>query len=429
MNPKVLVVSHSDGERGAYKAASLLHRHLLKYGTQSRMLVRSASGDVADVIAPPNRIGRWVSVFRDKVGAGAQRVFGSNDGNTLSLNVLPSFWSRRINDMDVDVVNLQWVGQETMSIADIGGIEKAVVWTAQDLWPMSGAKHYAYDYAIVPPSAGETGADAQPTAWGFDVDEWVLERKKRSWRRNMSIICPSRWMAQCASQSEVSRAWHVDVIPNVVDTGLFKPLPKPVCREVFNITTDKKLVTCGAYNLLSDLRKGGDLFVAMLEQLATCRMAPDVEICIFGQAEHARNPKLPFKTHWIPRVHDQQTLALIYNLSDVVVVPSREDNLPQVGTEAQACGVPVVGFNCTGMPDVVDQLRTGYLAAPFDVADMAQGINWLLESPDRLHTIGAQSRARALALWAPEVVTAQYRGAFERAVTRAGMPPVESRNT
>jgi glycosyltransferase involved in cell wall biosynthesis len=235
-------------------------------------------------------------------------------------------------------------------------------------------------------------------------------------------------MAQCASQSEVSRAWHVDVIPNVVDTGLFKPLPKAVCRKVFNIDTDRKLVTCGAYNLLSDLRKGGDLFVAMLEKLATCRVAPEVEICIFGQAEHARNPKLPFKTYWIPRVHDQQTLALIYNLSDVVVVPSREDNLPQVGTEAQACGIPVVGFNCTGMPDVVDHMRTGYLAAPFDVADMADGINWLLESSDRIQAIGAQSRARALALWAPEVVTAQYRAAFERAVTRSGARPVESRN-
>jgi glycosyltransferase involved in cell wall biosynthesis len=226
-------------------------------------------------------------------------------------------------------------------------------------------------------------------------------------------------MADRVRDSEVAGSWHVEVIPNVVDTKLFKPLSREFCRNVLNIGTNKKLVTCGAYNLLTDLRKGGDLFVAMLEKLASCAVASNIEICIFGQSEHADNPKLPFKTHWIPRVYDQQTLALIYNLSDVVVVPSREDNLPQVGTEAQACGVPVAGFNCTGMPDVVDHLKTGYLATPFDTADMAEGINWLLESEDRYHTLSANSRTRALALWAPEIVIPQYTKAFHEAAGRA----------
>jgi glycosyltransferase involved in cell wall biosynthesis len=418
---KVLVVSHSDGERGAYKAASLLHRNLRMQGTESTMLVRVTQGDTEGVFGPTGRIGRWISVFRDKTGAAIQRLFGSNDGNTLSLNVLPSFWSEKINGTDVDVVNLQWVGQETMSIADIGNIEKPVIWTSQDLWPLSGAKHYAYAYADTrtSPNISESGADSQKRDKWFDAEKWVLARKKRRWNRNMSIICPSRWMADRVSKSEVAGSWHVEVIPNVVDTKLFKPLSKQFCKNVFNIVTNKKIVTCGAYNLLTDLRKGGDLFVAMLEKLASCAVASNIEICIFGRSEQADNPKLPFKAHWIPRVYDQQTLALIYNLSDVVVVPSREDNLPQVGTEAQACGVPVAGFSCTGMPDVVDHLKTGYLATPFDTADMAEGINWLLESEERYNTMSADSRSRALALWSPEIVVPQYRKAFERAAGRA----------
>jgi glycosyltransferase involved in cell wall biosynthesis len=418
---KVLVVSHSDGERGAYKAASLLHRHLRVQGAESTMLVRVTQGDTEGVLAPTGRTGRWVSAFRDKTGVAIQRFFGSNDGNTLSLNALPSFWAEKINRLDIDVVNLQWVGQETMSIGDIGNIEKPVVWTSQDLWPLSGAKHYAYSYADArtSPNISDSGADSQKSDRWFDAEKWVLGRKKRKWRRNMSIICPSRWMADRVSNSEVAGSWHVEVIPNVVDTKLFKPLPKHFCRNVFNIDTNKKLVTCGAYNLLTDMRKGGDLVVAMLEKLASCAVASNIEICIFGQSEHAGNPKLPFKTHWIPRVYDQQTLALIYNLSDVVVVPSREDNLPQVGTEAQACGIPVAGFNCTGMPDVVDHLKTGYLATPFDTADMAEGINWLLESEDRYHALSANSRSRAVALWAPEIVIPQYAKAFHEAAGRA----------
>lgn len=50
------------------------------------------------------------------------------------------------------------------------------------------------------------------------------------------------------------------------------------------------------------------------------------------------------------------------------------DNLPQTATEAQSCGVPVVGFNTSGLPDAVEHQRTGYLANAFDPADLAAGI-------------------------------------------------------
>jgi glycosyltransferase involved in cell wall biosynthesis len=418
---KILVVSHSDGERGAYKAASLLHRFLRAHAVESHMLVRSSQGDTPGVIGPSNRVSRWMSVLRDKTGVAIQKLFGRNDGNTLSMNVLPSLWSGKIKSLGVDVVNLQWVGQETLSIRDIGKIDRPVVWTAQDLWPLAGAKHYTYEHhepGLSPGSGRVSKARAAAPKW-FDADRWVRARKQRWWRANMSIICPSRWMAECVATSPVAASWHVDVIPNVVDTTLFKPLPKNFCRSVFNIDAGRRLLTCGAYNLFWDLRKGGDLLVAMLEKLRSRSCASNLEVCIFGQPEAAGNPSLPFKTHWIPRIYDQQTLALLYNLSDVVVVPSREDNLPQVGTEAQACGIPVVGFKCSGMPDVVEHLKTGYLASAYEVTDLAEGVNWVLESDERREALSTNSRARALALWAPETVIPQYIEAFQEAVARA----------
>ncbi|MBI3529709.1 MAG: glycosyltransferase [Betaproteobacteria bacterium] len=398
----------------------MLYRHLCRQGVNAQMLVRVMEGNDDSTIGPVTRLGKWVSMLRDKSGVALQRLFGSDDGNTLSLNVLPSRWSAKINSMDVDVVNLQWVGQETLSIRDIGRIEKPVVWTSQDLWPISGARHYEYGYDDNHTSGHRSKAHANTSGERVSVavDKWVKRRKQHAWNRGMSIVCPSRWMADQVKLSEVARSWHISVIPNVVDTGLFKPLRKQFCREVFNINTTKKLVTCGAYNLLRDLRKGGDLFISLLDKLASHAIASDIEICIFGQAEHPGNPKLPFRTHWIPRIYDQQTLALIYNLSDIVVVPSREDNLPQVGTEAQACGIPVAGFNCTGMPDVVDHRKTGYLAKPFDMDDMAHGIGWMLESRERYGALSSEARSRAVQLWSPQVVIPQYLKTFQEAVER-----------
>ena len=61
-----------------------------------------------------------------------------------------------------------------------------------------------------------------------------------------------------------------------------------------------------------------------------------------------------------------------------MVIPSRLDNLPNIGVEAHACATPVVAFHTGGLPDIVDHQRTGYLAKAFDTEDLAHGIAWVL---------------------------------------------------
>jgi glycosyltransferase involved in cell wall biosynthesis len=91
-----------------------------------------------------------------------------------------------------------------------------------------------------------------------------------------------------------------------------------------------------------------------------------------------------------------------------MVIPSRQDNLPNTGLEAHACGTPVIAFKVGGLPDIVDHLKTGYLAAPFDIEDLASGVQWVLAESDRSKSLGEAARQRALTLWAPEVVSDLY---------------------
>jgi glycosyltransferase involved in cell wall biosynthesis len=86
----------------------------------------------------------------------------------------------------------------------------------------------------------------------------------------------------------------------------------------------------------------------------------------------------------------------------------RMDTLPQTAIEAQSCGVPVVGFNATGLPDVVQHQHTGYLAAPCDSAALAHGISWVLEEDERRRRLGAMARLRAEHLWHPAVIAQHY---------------------
>ena len=66
-----------------------------------------------------------------------------------------------------------------------------------------------------------------------------------------------------------------------------------------------------------------------------------------------------------------------------------------------ACGTPVVAFRTGGLPDIVEHQRTGYLAQPFHTQDLAAGISWVLEDPQRRVGLGHAARQRAERLWAP----------------------------
>ena len=127
-------------------------------------------------------------------------------------------------------------------------------------------------------------------------------------------------------------------------------------------------------------------------------------------------PQLGLPLHWLGHLSDDVTLSILYSAVDVTVVPSRQENLPQSGTEAQACGCPVVAFNTTGLKDIVEHEQTGYLAEAYKTEDLARGIMWVLEDKDRHSKLSVQARQRAVSLWSHEVVVPQYLEVYGRAI-------------
>jgi glycosyltransferase involved in cell wall biosynthesis len=97
-------------------------------------------------------------------------------------------------------------------------------------------------------------------------------------------------------------------------------------------------------------------------------------------------------------LHNDVTLALLYGAADVMVVPSRQENLVQTGVEAQACGRPVVAFDSTGTRDVAQHLGTGYLVRLYDMEDLAAGIAYTLEDDARRIELGRIAGTRCASL-------------------------------
>ena len=112
-------------------------------------------------------------------------------------------------------------------------------------------------------------------------------------------------------------------------------------------------------------------------------------------------------------LHDELSLRILYSAADVMAIPSRQDNLPNTGLEAHACGTPVIAFNTCGLPDIVEHLKTGYLAKAFDTNDFAHGIQWLLADRSRLMTLGLAARERAIDKWSVKVVADAYQNVYD----------------
>ena len=93
-------------------------------------------------------------------------------------------------------------------------------------------------------------------------------------------------------------------------------------------------------------------------------------------------------------INNSEVMRDLYALSDLFILPSKEDNLPNTVLEAMSCGTPVVAFNIGGVPDMVDHLENGYLADPFDEEGLSAGINWCLDSNDTLKKLSSNARKK-----------------------------------
>jgi glycosyltransferase involved in cell wall biosynthesis len=108
----------------------------------------------------------------------------------------------------------------------------------------------------------------------------------------------------------------------------------------------------------------------------------------------ARTLQIMDQVHFLGHV-EHGKLPAHYAKADLLVLPSRMESFGLVLVEAMACGLPVVATRVGGIPEVVEDGVTGLLVPPNDPEALAEGINSLLEDPDRMKAMGARGRERA----------------------------------
>ncbi len=377
---------------GAGRAAIRLHNQLRKDSLDSVVMVLQKSSDISSVLVP-NKWSKLCKQIQLLIINKFISQLGLKKDDTFSINFTPSLIIKDIKKTNPSLINLHWIGWEFLQIEDLKSFDVPLVWTLHDMWAFTGGCHYSGECNLYTKSCGTCPQLHSNNDW--DLSRWVWQRKKKAWKEiNLTIVTPSKWLAECASKSTLCKDLRIEVIPNGLDTQIYKPVDRKQARKLLGLPLDKQIILFGAISATSAPRKGFQLLKPALQKLSQDPNLDRIELVIFGSSQPSNPPNLGFKVNYLGQLNDDIALALVYAAADVFVAPSLEDNLPNTVIEALACGTPCVSFKIGGMSDMIEHKQNGYLAQPFDISDLADGIAWVLTDGERHQKLGDRAREK-----------------------------------
>jgi glycosyltransferase involved in cell wall biosynthesis len=172
-----------------------------------------------------------------------------------------------------------------------------------------------------------------------------------------TIVCPSHWLA---SRFKIAFPFvkNVKVIANGVDTQIFSPVDKLKIREKLNLPIDSFLLLFAAELATSNPFKGGDLIHALMKEgLGESTYL----ITIGGNTEQISTFHIPFGY-----ISNENEMAELYAAADLMIYPTKADNLPLVVLEAMSSGLPVLSSNIAGISEIINQGQNGFLIESCD---------------------------------------------------------------
>ncbi|MFA9518651.1 glycosyltransferase family 4 protein [Halopenitus sp. H-Gu1] len=397
---RVLHLNTSDTNGGAARAAYRLHSGLRSNGVDSRMLVQNKDSDDNQVYGPEGVKGKIKSKIRRRFDKIPLKRYPDRDPEAFSPAWTPERRAKQIVKHDPDIVHLHWVSGGFIRPETIAQIDVPVVWTLHDMWPFTGGCHYSKSCIKYQTECGS--CPHLKSDQSDDLASSVWKRKKKYWGEiDITVVSPSQWLAKQARESSLLGEMQIDVVPNCINVDLFYPRSQTEGIQHFDLDQDRQYIIFGS--AYKTHRKGGDL---LLEALKNLRGAPEIVALTFGNIS-IQHQEFPVPVRHLGRLSEDE-LRLLYSTADLTVIPSREDNLPNIAVESIASGTPCVAFDVGGLADIITHGKNGYLAEPFDIDDLTKGITWAVESPQRKEQLSEQSRRVAEDRFSVKTVIDKY---------------------
>ncbi len=406
---RVLIVNTSEKTGGAAVAANRLMEALINNGVKAKMLVRDKQTDCLTVVsAGDGWRQRWHFLWERwrifmAMHFSKTHLFEADIANVgTDITTLPEF-------KEADIIHLHWINQGFLSLNGIQKIlssGKPVVWTMHDIWPATAICHYARGCCRYQNKC--ESCPLLPRRSVSDLSAVVWRRKNEILRKyHISFVACSRWLEGEAKKSALLKGQRVTNIPNPINSHVFCPSDKQQAREALGLPLDKHVILFVSQRV-TDKRKGLDYLVEAVNRMAVqdASLKDNTAIAVLGGHSEEVADLLPLPVFPLGYVSDESKIVKVYNAADVFVLPSLEDNLPNTIMEAMACGVPCVGFNIGGIPEMIGHLKSGYVAKAADADDLARGIKWVLDFKGE--ELSKEARRKVLNSYSQQSVAIKY---------------------
>jgi N-acetyl-alpha-D-glucosaminyl L-malate synthase BshA len=282
--------------------------------------------------------------------------------------------------------------------------------------------HYAIPHAISAYLAKEISHRSTPfrlvtTLHGTDITLVGLEPTfkpivKFSLEKSDIVTAVSGFLQEKTRQS-FGDDLAIRMIPNFVDTDVYK---REECPHV-----EKRLRKEGEFILMhvSNFRPVKRV-QDCIRILAEVRTKVNARLVFVGDGPERSEAEalvreLNVEDH-VTFLGKQSALPEILSAADIFLLPSQQESFGLSALEAMACGVPVVATNIGGIPEVVVQDETGFVAELGDVSRMARYCVELLSNPKKLAAFRENARRRAVEKFDIDIIVPMYEKVYEDAM-------------
>ncbi len=415
---KVLHLSTFDTDGGAARGAFWLHDALRAQGVDSTMMVGHKDSDNDSVVRPAGHLARLSVAMRGKMDGLPLRRYNKTDESFWSIGWIPAGIHRAVQQLAPDIVHLHWIGAGFLPLGELKRFECPIVWTLRDMWSFTGGCHY---------TAGcerfRTGCGRCPQLRSQSEDDLsrsIWTAKRDGWKGiDLSLVPVSGWLGDCARSSPLFASHPIEIIPNGIDVGVFRPTDKLAARKVWNLPADRRILVYGAVNATQDRRKGFPELLKALDILGQSETARDLLVVVFGDLCREDIPANGIETRLVGYIDENERLSQLYSAADAAIMPSLQEAFGKTIVEAMACGTPVVAFASGGPLDIVEHRMDGYLAKPHCPGDLARGMSWCLDEIESGCDLGARARRKVESEFDIRIVAGRYRNLYERLLRRA----------
>ncbi|MBN2315980.1 MAG: glycosyltransferase family 4 protein [Sedimentisphaerales bacterium] len=204
-------------------------------------------------------------------------------------------------------------------------------------------------------------------------------------RRISHVIAISKYTKQFLPENNYRKIWRIE---------------NPVAESYFNIEwklEPRRILCCARIRPLKNILGLIKAFALIAEQLphAQLRIAgtPEADYLVACKQEVETNG-LKDKVHFLDNISINE-VQLELSKANCLVVPSFQENAPLTIAEAMAAGVPVVASNVGGIPEMIEDEKTGLLIDPYDTKSMSDAILKILFDETLARSIGQSAKETA----------------------------------